>query len=194
MTVTASSDWRTIAESFKAALNSKIPSEWKIPDSQRPLPLDTSQLVKQCGILDVTEVAIVSLDATDLRDAIVGRQYSAVEVATAYLKAAAIVHQATSCLMDYFPAEALARAAWLDEELQRTGKPVGPLHGVPISIKGGSRVTFGADSRSPRGQGARDHRGVRVVGGQAYRGKGRDHGVDLTQCGRRWVWCVCQPD
>ncbi|GFZ50431.1 Putative amidase C550.07 [Saitozyma sp. JCM 24511] len=135
MTVTATSDWRTIAESFKAALNAKIPSEWKIPDSQRPLPLDTSQLVKQCGILDATEVGIVSLDATDLRDAIVARRYSAVEVATAYLKAAAIVHQATSCLMDYFPGEALARAAWLDEELERTGKPVGPLHGVPISIK-----------------------------------------------------------
>jgi amidase len=154
MTVTATSDWRSIAERFKASLNARIPSEWKIPDSQRPLPLDTSRLVKQCGILDATEVGIVSLDATDLRDAIVARRYSAVEVATAYLKAAAIVHQATSCLMDYFPAEALARAAWLDEELERTGKPVGPLHGVPVSIKGGSRVSLSAYPRSPRGEGS----------------------------------------
>jgi len=29
----------------------------------------------------------------------------------------------------------LARAAWLDEQLKITGKVVGPLHGLPISLK-----------------------------------------------------------
>jgi amidase len=29
----------------------------------------------------------------------------------------------------------LARAAELDEHLKKTGKPVGPLHGLPISLK-----------------------------------------------------------
>jgi amidase len=31
--------------------------------------------------------------------------------------------------------DALRRAAELDEFLERTGKPFGPLHGLPISIK-----------------------------------------------------------
>ena len=31
--------------------------------------------------------------------------------------------------------DALHRAAELDEHLERTGKPIGPLHGLPISVK-----------------------------------------------------------
>ena len=31
---------------------------------------------------------------------------------------------------------ALERAKHLDEVLTNTGKPVGPLHGLPISLKG----------------------------------------------------------
>jgi hypothetical protein len=31
--------------------------------------------------------------------------------------------------------EALERAKYLDERLAKDGKPVGPLHGLPISIK-----------------------------------------------------------
>lgn len=76
------------------------------------------------------------MDATGLRDALASRQVSAVAVTTAFLKAAGIAHGATNCLMDYFPEEALETARYLDAEMERTGKPVGPMHGVPISIKG----------------------------------------------------------
>jgi amidase len=52
-------------------------------------------------------------------------------------------------LTDYFSEEALQRAAELDEILKTTGKPVGPLHGLPIAIKDqlmmkGKAATFAA--------------------------------------------------
>lgn len=125
-------EYQRISKEFKANLESCIPAEYLLAD----FPKDVSRLVTTCGILTAAEVDIVALDATDLRDGLASRKFSSVAVTTAYLKAAAIVHGATNCLMDYFPEEALARAKYLDDELERTGKPTGPLHGVPISIKG----------------------------------------------------------
>jgi Asp-tRNA(Asn)/Glu-tRNA(Gln) amidotransferase A subunit family amidase len=41
----------------------------------------------------------------------------------------------TNCLTEIFIDRALERAAWLDKQLESTGKVVGPLHGLPISLK-----------------------------------------------------------
>jgi amidase len=40
-----------------------------------------------------------------------------------------------NCLTENFVERALSRAAELDEALKKTGKVVGPLHGLPISLK-----------------------------------------------------------
>lgn len=48
---------------------------------------------------------------------------------------AAIAHQLTRCLTEPLFYRALQRARDLDNHLQRTGKPVGPLHGLPVSVK-----------------------------------------------------------
>jgi amidase len=114
--MTATPRYQQITADYKSQLASRIPQEYLLTN----FPRDVSNLVR----------------TSDLRDAIATRQYTSVAVTTAYLKAAAIVHGATNCLMDYFPEEALARANELDIELERTSVPVGPLHGVPISIKG----------------------------------------------------------
>lgn len=41
----------------------------------------------------------------------------------------------TSCLTETFYPQALERARSLDTHLRETGKPIGPLHGLPVSIK-----------------------------------------------------------
>jgi Asp-tRNA(Asn)/Glu-tRNA(Gln) amidotransferase A subunit family amidase len=46
----------------------------------------------------------------------------------------------TNCLTEIFVDRALERAAWLDEQLKSTGKVVGPLHGLPISLKDQIRI------------------------------------------------------
>lgn len=38
-------------------------------------------------------------------------------------------------MTELLPKRALERAAYLDEYLKKHGKPVGPLHGIPISVK-----------------------------------------------------------
>lgn len=40
-----------------------------------------------------------------------------------------------NCLTAFYYEEAIARASQLDEVLKNTGKPVGPLHGLPVAIK-----------------------------------------------------------
>lgn len=40
-----------------------------------------------------------------------------------------------NCLTEIFVERALARAAELDEYLKTMGKVMGPLHGLPISLK-----------------------------------------------------------
>lgn len=53
----------------------------------------------------------------------------------AFCKRAAIAQQVTKCLTEVFFDKALKRARELDDHLLRTGKVVGPLHGVPVSVK-----------------------------------------------------------
>jgi amidase len=50
-----------------------------------------------------------------------------------------------NCLTEIFFEQAYARAQYLDAEFQRTGKPIGPLHGLPISLKDSINVA-GVDS------------------------------------------------
>lgn len=45
-----------------------------------------------------------------------------------------------NCALEFFPEMALARAKALDEALKKDGKPVGPLHGLPISLKDQFRI------------------------------------------------------
>jgi amidase len=51
----------------------------------------------------------------------------------------------TNCLTDFFPTEAIKIAQSFDEHLHKTGKLVGPLHGLPISFKDNFNIV-GKDS------------------------------------------------
>lgn len=41
----------------------------------------------------------------------------------------------TNCLTEIFVDRALERARQVDEHLERTGTVLGPLHGLPVSLK-----------------------------------------------------------
>jgi hypothetical protein len=45
-----------------------------------------------------------------------------------------------NCNLEFFPEKALAQAKALDEYLETHNKPVGPLHGLPISLKDQFRI------------------------------------------------------
>lgn len=125
----------------RAARDATIPISYRLQMDCFPLPLKVTGILEQSRILSVEEYDIVNLTAVQLRDAIAAKKFSALAVTRAYVKAAAIAQQTTNCLVELFEDEALERAEQLDAHLEREGTVVGPLHGVPVSIKVG--VGFG---------------------------------------------------
>ncbi|KAL1969215.1 hypothetical protein VTN77DRAFT_469 [Rasamsonia byssochlamydoides] len=151
----ASPPYIAIAHRKQAQLDSRIPPEWKLPaqfippsmrlspadsitkvDEYRNDKVDLMEIPPQCGLLTPKEVEITEKwDVRGLLGEIASRRLSAEEVVRAFCKRAAIAHQLTRCLTEPLFASALERARQLDEHLQRTGKPVGPLHGLPVTVK-----------------------------------------------------------
>lgn len=125
------------AEAISRAIaerDSKLPKAFQL-DPSLPLPANVSDLRTTSGLLSPRQLEITSLDATGIRDAVAAGAYSSVEVAQAFIGAAAIAQQGTNCLVDLFHERALAQAAELDAFFAREGKTVGLLHGVPLSVK-----------------------------------------------------------
>lgn len=136
MPVPASLDPVQAIAQIIADRDSKIPVEFLLPlKTKAALPLNVADVRSSSGLLSPRELKITALDATSLRDAIATRAYTAVEVARAFVGATAIAQQTTNCLVDLFAEEALEQAAGLDAFLLKEGRTVGPLHGVPISVK-----------------------------------------------------------
>ncbi|KAI0094460.1 amidase [Irpex rosettiformis] len=139
----------------ESQLSLSLSSSWqaisarKLADRQAALAAYPGWHLKQPivadSVLDVTEIAsseltereseIVNRDATSLAEAIRERRYTAVEVIEAFCHVATMAQQLTNCLTEIFFHEGLQRAAELDRYLEKTGHVVGPLHGVPVSIK-----------------------------------------------------------
>ncbi|EPQ60789.1 amidase [Gloeophyllum trabeum ATCC 11539] len=129
----SSGKWQELAKAKREQLQQGIPKEWTIsPRSES----NVLQIPGECGVLSSQELEITSLsDVSVLLRNIATAKWSSLEVTRAFCKRAAIAHQVTNCLTDAFFDSALKKAAELDDYLQRNGKVVGPLHGLPISLK-----------------------------------------------------------
>jgi amidase len=115
----------------------KVPSNLVLPSLliQNP-PNDVSSIPSTCGLLTEHEIGITeNYSAVNLAQAIASKHLTAVEVTRSFAKRAIIAHQLTCCLTQWFMNDALERAKELDQYLEKQGKTIGPLHGVPISIK-----------------------------------------------------------
>ncbi|KAI1303986.1 amidase signature domain-containing protein [Xylaria venustula] len=129
--------WAARAAAKRADTLSKIRAEWRLSpaelaeaEKQRDL---TGTFIHQ--FLDDDEVSIISKESVQLVEDIKTAKHTAVQVTSAFCKTAAIAHQLNNCLHEIFFDQALERAAWLDEQLAKNHGPVGPLHGLPISLK-----------------------------------------------------------
>ncbi|GAQ10507.1 putative amidase C550.07 [Aspergillus lentulus] len=144
--------YAAISQRKLAETDAKIPSEWRLSESQIPpgmlSPAESITNVKQygrvnvmdiprtCGLLSARELEITEqYDVRGLLRAMTDKRLTAEEVTTAFCKRAAIAHQLTRCLTEPLFDRAIQRARELDAHLHRTGRPIGPLHGLPVSVK-----------------------------------------------------------
>jgi amidase len=86
--------------------------------------------------------------ARELRDLMVAREHSAVEVLEAHLTRIDEVNPRVNAIVTLVPERALGEAAELDARAAR-GEPLGLLHGLPVAIKdlmdtAGIRTTYGS--------------------------------------------------
>ncbi|GAB1318531.1 amidase [Madurella fahalii] len=129
--------WEDLAAAKRASTLDKIPEAWRLTPAelakakhQRDL---TGQFIQQ--FLTADDISITAMESVDLVHAIKEGKLSAVQVTTAFCRTAAVAHQINNCLHEIFFDQALARARELDAFYAANGGTVGPLHGLPISLK-----------------------------------------------------------
>ena len=99
-------------------------------------PKDSLSTIRSCNILTPQELSLTETkDVTVLTSLLAKGEVSSEELTTAFCKRAAIAQQLNKCLTEVFFERALSRAKDLDAHLKNTGQLVGPLHGLPVSIK-----------------------------------------------------------
>jgi amidase len=128
-------DWKSKAQAKRDSIKSSIPKEWIIPGVS-PDTIERAIDFPFHSYLTHQELEITSLSVVDLLSRIARGEYKAVEVARAFSHRAAIAHQLVNCVIEFFWDKAEEQAKELDTYYEKHGKVVGPLHGLPISLKG----------------------------------------------------------
>lgn len=150
----ANTSWESKAAAKRSSTNAKIPQEWQLSNAELEKAAKqkdlTGSFIEQ--YLTPDEGFIVAQDANKLAENIRSGEWTAKTVAQAFCKSAAIAHQIVwssesvvvckisnhpqdNCLHEIFFDQAISRAEELDAYYKVNGKTIGPLHGVPVSLK-----------------------------------------------------------
>ncbi|KAH7029548.1 Acetamidase [Microdochium trichocladiopsis] len=125
--------WEDLARDKRERLAAKIPTEWRL--KELPTTDSVIDFPRASGLLSATEIGITETSASSLVADLAAGRLKSVNVVLAFCKRAAIAQQLTNCMLEFDTEMALARAKVLDEYHAQHGKPVGPLHGLPVSLK-----------------------------------------------------------
>ncbi|KAE8356021.1 Acetamidase [Aspergillus coremiiformis] len=133
----SSTAWESAAADKRARLQKSIPEEWKI---KSPIEGPAIDVPDQLSVLSPSEMKITNSSAMELVVQLANGTLKSVDVTLAFCKRAALAYQLVNCVHEFFPELALAQARDLDRYFETHKKPVGPLHGLPISLKDQLRV------------------------------------------------------
>jgi amidase len=130
-----SPSWQDIAAKKQKEIFDAIPSAWLV-DKHLLHGHNFMDLPKKCpSIMSKEELFITEQRAVDILSRIHSRKWTSYQVTLAFCKRAALAHQATNCLAVVLFTSALERAKELDVYMETHGRPIGALHGLPISVK-----------------------------------------------------------
>ncbi|KAL8410439.1 hypothetical protein RB596_000212 [Gaeumannomyces avenae] len=129
--------WSDVVAEKLTADKAKIPEEWRLGrdviDRARSQKTIAGDFIKT--LLDAETLQITAMDVAALVETMRDGALTAVQVVTAFCKRAAIAHQLGNFLLEIGFDLALEHAKELDKHFQEHGSLVGPLHGVPVTLK-----------------------------------------------------------
>ncbi|KAF3917695.1 Acetamidase [Arthrobotrys entomopaga] len=139
--------WQQIAkerQEYRDASVSRItPPIPEVDTGSLPLSvIDTAR-----SMLTAREVEITEKDSMELINLMSSGDLTAIEVTNAFLRRAGVAQKLVNCITELLPERALSTAKYLDEYYQKHKKPIGPFHGLPMSVKehiGLKGLTFNA--------------------------------------------------
>ncbi|KAK1814151.1 hypothetical protein LTR12_011429 [Friedmanniomyces endolithicus] len=104
-----------------------------IPDPPEELPPNVTGIPKRLLPADV--ISITETPTEKLIQKLASGTLSSTDVTNAFLQRAGLASKLTNCVTEMLPDRALTRAKYVDDYLAMHGKLIGPLHGLPISVK-----------------------------------------------------------
>ncbi|APA08836.1 hypothetical protein sscle_04g036060 [Sclerotinia sclerotiorum 1980 UF-70] len=133
VTTASGASWQEVAKDRQRHRDETIAAvQPAIPDITN-IPLNTLSVARQ--VLTPDEIKITEAKVEDLLTKLAKGELSSTEVTNAFLRRAGLAQKVTNCITELLPQQALSRAKYLDEYLKTNGKTLGPLHGLPISVK-----------------------------------------------------------
>ncbi|KAK4951202.1 hypothetical protein LTR10_010175 [Elasticomyces elasticus] len=104
-----------------------------VPDPPKDVPLNVTGIPAQLLPKDV--ISITETPTEHLLQKLASGELTSTAVTKAFLQRAGLASKLTNCVTELLPDRALDRAKILDDHFAKHGKPIGPLHGLPISVK-----------------------------------------------------------
>ncbi|KAI0441712.1 amidase [Xylaria telfairii] len=129
--------WEALAAKKRQDLLNSIPEEWLIPNHLLPPKSqeDVTGFPESSGWFTREELDITNLTALELLPRLASGHLKSETVTRAFCKRAAAAHQLLNCLSETCFDRAIETAKALDERLARGLGPIGPFHGLPLSVK-----------------------------------------------------------
>lgn len=127
-------DWKSIAQErqdYRAQSISAV--EPAVPNVPDQLPSNVTGIPRE--LLSEEVITITESAPEVLLQQLASKKVTCTAVIKAFLQRAGLASRLTNCVTELLPQQALARAQYLDDYLSEHGKPIGLLHGLPISVK-----------------------------------------------------------
>ncbi|USW55021.1 Putative amidase [Septoria linicola] len=126
--------WQAICHAMQKHRDQSIAQvQPAVPELPSELPRNVTSLPGQ--LLSAEVVSLTEALPEDLVSQLRARQITSKTLTTAFLQRAGLACKLTNCITELLPSRALQRAEYLDSYIAEHGKPIGPLHGLPISVK-----------------------------------------------------------